>query len=378
MDTNPFVGIALIDTYCKCGKIGEAEKIHIKLEEQTIVSWNAIISGFALHDQSEEAQQHFSSMLETGMSPDTFTYATVLDTCANLATESLGKQLHAQILKQRLHTDVYICSTLVDMYSKCGNLKDSVLMFEKAPNRDFVTWNAMIGGYAQHGHGHEALRIFELMQTHSFKPKPNHSTFISVLRACAHIGIYQTGLDYFEMMQKKYGLSPQVEHYCCMVDILGRSGRVEDALKVVTEMPIEADSVIWRNLLNTCSTHGDIEVAERAAAAILRMEPGDSSTYVLLSNIYANAKMWEEVSKLRKAMRYNKLRKEPGFSWIEVADEVHMFLVGDVAHPRCGEMYAMLDLLIDETKGSRDMRGAELANFDWIEEDEMQELDLTC
>ncbi|XP_030547967.1 pentatricopeptide repeat-containing protein At3g02330, mitochondrial [Rhodamnia argentea] len=350
MGLNWFVGSALVDMYSKCGMIEVAEKIHFRTEEQTMVSWNAIISGFVMQKQSEDAQRYFSWMLEIGIVPDSFTYATVLDTCANLATVGLGKQIHAQILKLELQADVYICSTLVDMYSKCGNLKDSQLMFEKAPKRDFVTWNAMICGYAHHGLGEEALQVFERMQVENVKP--NHATFVSVLRACAHMGLAEEGLQYFHSMQPAYGLDPQLEHYSCMVDILGRSGRVDDALKLIYSMSFEADAVIWRSLLSTCCDHGNVEIAEVAANSLLQLEPEDSSAYVLLSNLYANSGMWKEVSEMRKVMKNNKLRKEPGCSWIEVKDEVHTFLVGERAHPRSREIYRKLDLLINEMKGS--------------------------
>ncbi|KAM2858911.1 pentatricopeptide repeat-containing protein At3g02330, mitochondrial [Malus sylvestris] len=346
MGMNLFIGGALVDMYCKCGMMEEAEKIHDRTEEQTMVSWNAIISGFSLHKQDEEAQRFFSLMLEMGAEPDNFTYATVLDTCANLATVGLGKQIHAQIIKHELQSDVYIVSTLVDMYSKCGNMQDSHLMFKKAPKRDAVTWNAMISGYANFGLGEDALRIFEYMQLENVEP--NHATFVSVLRACGHIGHAEKGLHYFRAMLSDYGLHPQLEHYSCMVDIIGRSGQVHEALRLIDNMPFEADDVIWRTLLSICKLHGNVEVAEKAASSILQLDPQDSSTYVLLSNIYAEAGMWGKVSKMRKTMWHGKLKKEPGCSWIEVKDEVHAFLVGDKAHPRHEEVYEQLDLLVSE------------------------------
>ncbi|KAM7487022.1 hypothetical protein LguiA_003031 [Lonicera macranthoides] len=348
MGLDSFVGSALVDMYCKCAKVEEAEKLHDRMEKQTMVSWNAIISGFSLQEQSEEAQKFFYWMLEMGVKPDNFTYATILDTCANLATVGLGKQIHAQIIKQEMHSDAFISSTLVDMYSKCGNMLDSRLIFEKAPERDFVTWNAMICGYAQHGLGEEALHIFDVMQLKNVKL--NHATFVSVLRACAHMGLVDKGLQYFDSMRRHYGLDPQLEHYSCMVDILGRSGKVNEAIKLIQEMPLEADDVIWRTLLSICKIHGDVEVAEKAARSLLQLDPQDSSAYVLLSNIYADAGMWDEVSKMRKMMRQGGLKKEPGCSWIEVKSEVHMFLIGDKAHPRCKEIYERLNVLIDEMK----------------------------
>ncbi|KAK6154947.1 hypothetical protein DH2020_009195 [Rehmannia glutinosa] len=254
MGLDSFVGSVLVDMYCKCGMVDEAEKLHDRMDEQTLVSWNAIISGFSSIEQSEGAQKFFSKMLEMGIKPDNFTYATVLDTCSNVANVGLGKQIHAQIIKQDLQSDVYIISTLVDMYSKCGNMQDSVLMFEKSSNRDFVTWNAMACAYAHHGYGYEALQIFEKCR----------------LRRC---------------------------------------GRLIDALNLIQSMPFEADDVIWRTLLSICKMHGNVEVAEKAASSLLQLDPQDSSAYVLLSNIYADAEMWGEVSKMRKIMRRCRLKK---------------------------------------------------------------------
>ncbi|KAA8530492.1 hypothetical protein F0562_005201 [Nyssa sinensis] len=361
MGLNSFVGSALVDMYCKCAKVAEAEKLHDRIEEQTMVSWNAIISGFSLQKQSEEAQKFFSRMLEMRFKPDNFTYATVLDACANLATVGLGKQIHAQIIKQELQSDVFISSTLVDMYSKCGNMQDSRLLFEKAPKRDFVTWNAMICGYAQHGLGEDALKIFDDMRLENVKP--NHATFVSVLRACAHMGLVEKGLHYFHSMQSDYGLDPQLEHYSCMVDILGRSGQVSDALKLIHEMPFEADDVIWRTLLSICKMHGNVEVAEKAASSLLQLDSQDSAACVLLSNIYADAGMWDGVSKMRKMMRHNRLKKEPGCSWIEVKSEVHMFLVGDKVHPRSREIYEKLDVLTNEMKWAECTERIDLRKF---------------
>ncbi|KAF8096849.1 hypothetical protein N665_0299s0013 [Sinapis alba] len=366
MTSNSSVGCSLIDMYSKCGMIEEAEKIHSRLflggnvpEEvekmhnkrlqELCVSWNSIISGYVTKEQSEDAQVLFTRMMEMGITPDKFTYATVLDTCANLASAGLGKQIHAQVIKKELQSDVYVCSTLVDMYSKCGDLHDSRLMFEKAQKRDFVTWNAMISGYAHHGKGEEAIKLFERMILENIKP--NHITFISILRACAHMGLVDKGLEYFYMMKTEYGLDPQLPHYSNMVDILGKSGKVEKALKLIREMPFEADDVIWRTLLGVCAIHrNNVEIAEEATAALLRLDPQDSSAYTLLSNVYADAGMWERVSDLRRSMRSFKLKKEPGCSWFELKDELHLFFIADKAHPRWEEIYEEIGLIYSEMK----------------------------
>ncbi|GAB4834883.1 hypothetical protein Ancab_033150 [Ancistrocladus abbreviatus] len=345
MGFQSFVGSALVDMYCKCGMVDKAIRLHERMEEPNLVSWNAIISGYSLQKHDDEAQKTFSMMLEMGLKPDHFTYATILDTCANLATVGLGKQIHAQIIKKELQSDVFIISTLVDMYSKCGNMQDSKLLFGKAPKRDFVTWNAMLCGYAYHGFGEEALGVFEDMQKENVKP--NHATFLAALRACGHMGLVEKGLNYFYSMSN-YGLDPQLEHYSCMVDILGRSGQVAKALKLIVEMPFKADDIIWRTLLSVCKIHGNVEVAEKAADSILQLDPQDSSVYILLANIYADAAMWDRVSTMRKAMRYNKIKKEPGCSWVEVMSEVHTFLANEKAHPNCEEIYKMLNTLYGE------------------------------
>lgn len=348
MEMDWFVGSALVDMYCKCGILKDAHKVHDRVHHETVVSWNAMISGFLQQNQSEDAQRYFSWMLEMGVKPDNFTYATVLDTCANLATVGLSQQIHAQIIKLDLQSDAYISSTLVDMYSKCGKMLDSRLIFDAAPARDSVTWNALICGYANHGLGEEALEIFEDMILRNIVP--NHATFVSVLRACAHIGLVEKGFHYFNKMSNDYGLDPQLEHYSCMVDIMGRASQVHQALKLITDMPFPADAVIWRTLLSICKARGNVGVAEKAATSLLELEPDDSSAYILLSNIYAEAGMWNKVLEIRKIMRYKGMKKEPGCSWIEVKDEVHTFLVGDKAHPRCKEMYGMLGVLVDEMK----------------------------
>ncbi|KAK9683055.1 hypothetical protein RND81_10G115100 [Saponaria officinalis] len=351
MGYDSFVGSTLVDMYCKYGMINEAMKLHDRLEEQNMVSWNAIIWGFLLQDQNEEAQSFFSWMLEMGIEPDNFTFATVLDTCANMAAVGLGKQIHAQIIKYQLQADAYIVSTLVDMYSKCGNMQDSQQIFERASERDFVTWNAMICGYAYHGFAEEALKVFEDMKME--KMKPNHATFVAVLRACGHMGLVEEGWDYFRSMSSSYGLDPQLEHYSCMVDILGKSGQIRKALKLIEDMPFEADDVIWRTLLSVCKMYGnveDLEVAEKAADAILQLDPQDSSVYILMANIYADAGMWDKVSRLRRGMREYKVKKEPGCSWIEVAGETHTFLVNDKAHPNRETINEELSLLYSEMR----------------------------
>ncbi|PIA27246.1 hypothetical protein AQUCO_08200038v1 [Aquilegia coerulea] len=404
-ETNICVANALLDMYGKCGALVEGRDVFDAIDRRDTVSWNAIIAAYEQIGYEKETLFFFSWMLRSRMEPDeftygsilkacagwqtlncgmeihnrliksglgldffvdvglwpepdNFTYATVLDTCANLATIGLGKQIHAQIIKQKMQSDVYISSTLVAMYSKCGNMQDSHLMFEKMTERDFVSWNAMISGYSQHGLGVEALQIFEKMQYENVKP--NHATF--------------EGACYFHSMVNDYGLQPQLEHYSCMVDILGRSGWVGDALKLICEMPFKADAIIWRTLLSVCKINGNVEVAELSADSILWLDPQDSTAYVLLSNVCAEAGMCGEVSKVRKIMRQNGLEKEPGCSWIEVRSKLNTFLVGgDKVHPKCEQIYEILGVLIGEMKWAGYVPETSVALTE-EEEEEQQEL----
>ncbi|KAJ0960725.1 hypothetical protein J5N97_001374 [Dioscorea zingiberensis] len=362
-----FIGSALVDMYCKCSAMEEAMKLHNRMEMQTMISWNAITSGFSLQNQNEEAQKFFFKMINLGLKPDNFTFATILDACANLATIELGRQIHAQIIKEKLQKDVFILSSLVDMYAKCGNMQDSLLMFNKMALRDYVSWNALICGYSLHGFGAEALCMFERMQLENVRP--NHATFLAVLRACGHVGLVDVGEQYFNTMTDHYKLQPQLEHYSCMVDLIGRTRGVHEALEFISKMPLEADDVIWRTLLSTCKIQGDVEVAEIATRNILSLDPEDSSAYILLSNIYAEAGRWTDVSKLRKMMRQSGLKKEPGCSWIEVKNEMHAFLVGDKAHPRSEEIYARLDELIGEMKWIEYQPDVDFLPLDFVEQE---------
>ncbi|KAL5225583.1 hypothetical protein ABZP36_012222 [Zizania latifolia] len=364
LGSDAFIASIVVDMYCKCGMIEEAQKLHDRIGRQQVISWNAILSGFSLNKQSEEAHKFFSEMLDMGLKPDHFTFATVLDTCANLATIELGKQIHGQIIKQEMLGDEYISSTLVDMYAKCGNMPDSLLVFEKAQKRDFVSWNAMIGGYALHGLGVEALKMFERMQKENVVP--NHATFVVVLRACSHVGLLDDGCCYFHLMTNHYKLEPQLEHFACMVDILGHSKGPQEALKFINSMPFEADAVIWKTLLSICKIHRDVEIAELAASNVLLLDPDDSSVYILLSNVYAESGKWDDVSRTRRLMKQGCLKKEPGCSWIEVQNEMHGFLIGDKVHPRSNELYQMLNDLIGEMK----LSGYEPHSASFVEVDE--------
>uniref|UniRef100_A0A452YSK2 Pentatricopeptide repeat-containing protein n=1 Tax=Aegilops tauschii subsp. strangulata TaxID=200361 RepID=A0A452YSK2_AEGTS len=338
----------LLTAYSHSGDITTAVSLFDAMPNQDVVSWNTLVSSYCQHGMYSESVALFLKMTRSGVASDRTTFAVLLKSCGALDDFALGVQIHALAVKAGLDIDVRTGSALVDMYGKCGYMQDSLLMFEKAQKRDFVSWNAMICGYALHGQGAEALKMFDRMQREDVVP--NHATFVAVLRACSHVGQLDDGCCYFHQMTTHYKLEPQLEHFACMVDILGRSKGPQEALNFIGTMPFEADAVIWKTLLSVCKIHRDVEVAELAAGNVLLLDPEDSSVYILLSNVYAESGKWADVSRTRRLMKQGRLKKEPGCSWIEVQNEMHGFLVGDNVHPRSRELYDMLHDLLDEMK----------------------------
>ena len=237
------------------------------------------------------------------------------------------------------------------MYSRCGCLQDSIKAFSEGKERDIVLWSSMIAAYGFHGQGEEAIKLFNEMQQENLPG--NEVTFLSLLYACSHCGLKDKGLDFFDLMVQKYGLKARLEHYTCVVDLLGRCGCLEEAEAMIRSMPVRPDAIIWKTLLSACKIHKNAEMARRVAKEVLRIDPQDSASYVLLANIHASANRWQDVSEVRKAMRDKMVKKEPGISWVEVKNQVHQFRMGDESHPKFMEINRYLGELTSEMK----MRG---------------------
>eukprot|EP01018_Ginkgo_biloba_P018552 Gb_27282 [translate_table: standard] len=338
----------MIVGYAQNGRPGDARFLFDKMPEQNVISWTAIIAGYTQNGNNEEALQLFSHMQQACMKPNHSTFAIILSACASLATLEQGKQFHAYIVKMGFDSDVFVRSALVDMYAKCGCLDGARQTFDKISKPDMVSWTAIIAGYAQHGHGREALQLFEQMQLAG--SSPNHITFVGVLSACSHAGLVDEAWHYLFSMSRDHAIVPRAEHYACMVDLLGRSGHLDEAEKLISEMPYEPNAVVWKALLGACRIHGNIDVGKRAAEHLFDLEPQNAAAYVLLSNIYAAAGKWDDAAKMRIMMRDRDVKKNPGCSWIEIKQQVHTFLVGDRSHQQSDEIYAMLDQLSGEMK----------------------------
>eukprot|EP01018_Ginkgo_biloba_P010080 Gb_35396 [translate_table: standard] len=347
-DSNVFVETALVDMYAKCSSIEDARMVFDKMPKQDVVPWNAMMAGYDQQGCGEEALQLCKIMQQAGMKPDRFTFASILSVCATLALLEQGNQVHSHIIKTGFGSDDFVGNALLDMYAKCGSIENACKIFDNMLDRDVVSWTAMIVGYAQHGHGKEALQHFDQMQRVGVKP--NHITFLGVLSACSRVGFLDQGHHYFDSMSQNYGITPRMDHYACMVDLFGRAGCLEEAEDFINRMPFKPDAVVWKTLLAACRTHCNIELGEHAAACVFELKPQDEATYVLLSNIYAMAGRWDEATKMRKLMKGRAVRKEPGCSWIEIRNTVNTFMAGNISHPQSEDIYVKLETLTKQMK----------------------------
>eukprot|EP01018_Ginkgo_biloba_P033989 Gb_34779 [translate_table: standard] len=338
-----FTGSAVVDMYAKCGSIEDAGRMFNQMLQRDLVSWTAMIGGCAKNGCSEEAIKLFCQMQWSCIKPNNFTFGSVLSACANLAALEQGKQIHAHIIRTGFESNVFAGSAVVDMYAKCGSIEDARQLFDHVPERDLVSWNGMIAGYAQNGYGKQALLLFEQMLQAS--TKPNQVTFVGVLSACSHAGLVDEGYYYFNSMSQDHSINAGAEHYACMVDILGRAGCLDEAENLINHMPFEPDALVWGALLAACRIHGNMDIGKRAAECLFELEPQNSSTYVLLSNIYAAAGRWDDAAKVRKMMKVRGVIKKPGCTWIEVKNRVHSFVAEDRSHPQTEEIYATLERL---------------------------------
>lgn len=330
----------MIDGHVRLGDLKNAKYLFDEMPQRSVVSWNVMISGYAQNGHFMEAINMFQQMQIANVSPNYVTLVSVLPAISRIGALELGKWVHLYARKNEIEIDDVLGSALVDMYSKCGSIEKALQVFERLPKRNAITWSAIIGGFAMHGRAEDAIKYFNSMEEAGVTP--NDVAFIGILSACSHSGLVDEGRSFFNHMVKMVGLEPRIEHYGCMVDLLGRAGHLEEAEELIKNMPIKPDDVIWKALLGACKMHKNIEMGERVAETLMELAPHDSGSYVALSNIYASLGNWEAVSGVRLMMRGMDIRKDPGCSWIEIHGIIHEFLVEDDAHPRAKEIQAML------------------------------------
>ena len=342
------VANSIITMYSKCGQLTSASMVFHGMTRRDIVSWSTIIAAYSQGGYGEEAFEYLSWMRREGPKPNEFAFASVLSVCGSLAILEQGKQLHAHVLSIGLEHTAMIQSALINLYSKCGSIKDASKIFNVAENEDIVSWTAMINGYAEHGCSQKAIDLF--VKIHTGGLKPDSVTFIGVLTACSHAGLVDLGFHYFNLMINEYRINPSKEHYGCMIDILCRAGRLNDAERMIKSMPFQRDDVVWSTLLRACRLNGDVDRGIRAAEEILKLDPNCAGTHITLANIYASKGRLSESANVRKIMKSKGVIKEPGWSWIKVKNLLSAFVAGDRSHPQGEDIYCMLDLLASRTE----------------------------
>ncbi|KAH6778053.1 Tetratricopeptide repeat superfamily protein [Perilla frutescens var. hirtella] len=330
-DKDLFISSSLIDMYANCMHLDDSYKVFSLSPTKDGVSWNSIIAVCVQNGRFDDGLKYFREMLKADVEPVAFSFSSIMPSCANLTTLCLGKQLHGYILRRGFDDNIFVASSLMDMYAKCGNIRIARWIFDKMEFQDTVSWTSIIMAYASHGHARDAISFFTKMEIEGIKP--NSGSFLAVLTACSHGGLVDEARKLFKTMTQNYAIPPGLEHYTAVSDLLGRAGRLDEAYEFIYNMHIEPTEAIWSSLLSACRVHKNVELAERAAKEIFRIDPDSVSAYVLLSNVYVVAGRWKDAAKLRNTMRKKGVKKKAACSWIEVKNKVHVFGSGDENHP---------------------------------------------
>lgn len=336
-----FTQTSLVSFYSRSGDLDYARRVFDSMPERNVVSWTAMVTGYMKERRYNDGLALFHQMQVAGIEPNELALVNVLSACAHLGAYEMGKWVHRYIDRCRIFMNPILGTALLDMYVKCGYIQKASQVFKKLPERSVCAWNSMIGGLAMHGYGDMALDKFAQMQAE--QTRPDDITFIGVLSACTYSGLVDKGREYFYSMRTEHRIEPNIKHYGCFVDLLGKAGLLQEAYETIKNMPIEPSGIVWGSLLNACSSHGNVELAEIAMENLVELEPFNDGNYVLMSNIYAAKGQWEDVAKVRRFMKDRGILKMPGCSSIEVDNMVHEFMAGDSTHPRSMEIYSMLD-----------------------------------
>ncbi|CAH9120945.1 unnamed protein product [Cuscuta epithymum] len=326
-----YASTSLVYMHCGFGQCKEARRIFDEMPERNTVSWNSLISGYAHMGKFREAIDVFRELLGSDVRPGEVTMSSVLSACAHLGALDQGMFIHDYIKNNGLMLNVYVGTALIDMYAKCGDIDAAEKVFLSMPDKNVHTWNVMISGYAMNGRGEVGLQSFNRMIMENFKP--DGLTFLGALCACCRQGFVEEGRTLFARMRNEFGLEPTIEHYGCMVDLLGRGGFLDEAVEMIHFMSLQPDPAIWRALLFACRFHGHAEIGEFAIQKLLALQPWNAENYVLLSNAYVHDKKWAEVGEVRKLMDSKGIRKVPGWSSIEIDSAMYVFQASDSIGP---------------------------------------------
>ncbi|KAK6118566.1 hypothetical protein DH2020_047679 [Rehmannia glutinosa] len=331
---------ALMDMYSKCGCVNDAWRIFESAEVFDEVSLTVILVGFAQNGFEEEAIQMFVKMVKAGTYIDPNMISAILGVFGIDTSQGLGVQLHSLVIKKGFFSNVFVCNGLINMYSKCGELEESVKVFHSMPHKNQVSWNSIIAAFARHGGGLKALQFYEEMTLNGMEP--TDVTFLSLLHACSHVGLLQKGMEFLQSMEKAYKMHPRMEHYACMVDMLGRAGLLREAKNFIEGLKVKPNALVWQALLGGCSIYNDIDMGKYAADQLARATPDSPVPFISMANIYSSRGRWKERASTIKKMKDTGVAKETGISWIEIEKRIHSFVVADRMHPRGDDVYEML------------------------------------
>ncbi|XP_057956250.1 pentatricopeptide repeat-containing protein At1g08070, chloroplastic-like [Malania oleifera] len=339
---------AMINGYIKSGDFKEAHRLFKQMKTRNIITWNSMIAGYELNGKYIDALKLFQTMLKVGPMPNQATLVSALSAVSGIALLSIGKWIHSYMAKNGFELDGVLGTSLIEMYSKCGSIENAFAVFQEIHRRKLGHWTAIILGLGMHGMSGPVFELFSEMRRVGMKP--NAITFMGLLNACNHTGLVDNGYYYFDLMINEYGIEASIEHFGCLVDILCRSGRLEEAKNVIEKMPMRPNKVIWMSLLSGARNYGNVKLAEYAAQHVIEKAPDTIGCYVLLSNIYASVGQWNKVSEIREMMKKGGVRKDPGCSLIEHKGVLHEFLVGDKSHPQSKEIYSKLGEMREKLK----------------------------
>uniref|UniRef100_A0A7N0ZZE8 DYW domain-containing protein n=1 Tax=Kalanchoe fedtschenkoi TaxID=63787 RepID=A0A7N0ZZE8_KALFE len=333
----------LMDLYSLPGRFDDACKVFDEILVKDTVTWNVLISCYTKNKLFQEALEVFDFMQREGSecAPDDVTCLLALQACGHLGAFDFGWQVHNYVNEKDYGDRINICNALVAMYAQCGCLEKACEVFKEISWKNVVSWTTMISGFAMNGLGRQAIDLFHEMQITG--SVPDDQTFTWVLSACSHSGLVGEGIRLFEQMKTQFGVVPNIHHYGCVVDLLGRAGLLDKAYQLIMSMEVKPDSTIWRTLLAACRIHKHPELGKQALDHLTELKAEQAGDYMLLLNTYSSVGNWEKVTELRKFMKVNEIQTTPGCSTIELKGKVHQFLVDDVAHPRKDEIYEMLD-----------------------------------
>ncbi|CAN4128362.1 unnamed protein product [Withania somnifera] len=349
MISTVFVGTAIIQMYSKCAELGNARKLLKEMGHiASCATWNAVIAGLVQNGEVASGLEVFLNMLTNDIACDEYTFSVTLKACSLLPSFAVCRQVHSWVVKGMFGTNLHVASSLIEAYAQCGNLEDAEKVFCLTSTPDEVIFNAMIKAYSQYGNPMKAIFFFKKMVEKGILP--TSVTFIAVISACSHCGLVQQGKELFESMTRDYGIPPEENHYSSMVDLLSRSGQLENALKFINKLPIEPNAPIWRPFLAGCKYYGCLKMAEMAASKILKHDPGDASVYVILSNMYAEAGKASDALQQRELMKSKSVQKEAGCSWLEVNAKIHKFFSGDRRHIDTPKLYRRLENLMQKIR----------------------------